>query len=203
MKNNRISYQILILSISIFVLLFFTGCSIINLNKKEPEKTFFTFGDLKANPSKKNDQETFAKLLILDFTANADFKGRQFIYKGRNHFYKDYYNRFFISPEKMIKNKCAQWFRSKKSQLLFSDFILQGEILEIYCDRTEKRNPGAIIKIRFKLIEYNKTNKTLVEKDLYSGVKFSNFTPDNLMTAWTKCLKNIFTELESEISPLI
>ncbi|MCP4748151.1 MAG: hypothetical protein GY874_18750 [Desulfobacteraceae bacterium] len=61
----------------------------------------------------------------------------------------------------------------------------------------------AIIKIRFSLIDYKKTDKPIFEKDLFPGVKLNNFTPENLITAWTTCLEKIFKNLESEISSAI
>ena len=121
----------------------------------------------------------------------------------KNNYIKDYYNRFFSPPEKAIQTQCAKWFNITKSQGSLPDRILKGEILEIYCDRTDKNAPLAIIKIRFSLIDYKKTDKPIFEKDLFSGVKLNNFTPENLITAWTTCLEKIFENLESEISSAI
>ena len=121
----------------------------------------------------------------------------------KNNYIKDYYNRFFSPPEKAIQTQCAKWFNITKSQGSLPDLILKGEILEIYCDRTDKNAPLAIIKIRFSLIDYKKTDKPIFEKDLFSGVKLNNFTPENLITAWTTCLEKIFENLESEISSAI
>ena len=203
MEKSKTIYQIFLSLISISVLLFFMGCNLINLDKTEPEKTFFSFDKITHKTLSRNNQKQFSNLMLLEFTSTSDFKGNQFVYKNKNHYIKDYYNRFFSPPEKMIKNLCAQWFNSTKSQVSFSDLILKGEILEIYCDRTDSRQSSAIIKIRFNLIEYNKTDKTIMQKDLSSSINFNNFTPDNLITAWTKCLEEIFENLESEISATI
>jgi hypothetical protein len=203
MKKSKTIYQASLSLISIYILLFFTGCNIINLNKAEPEKTFFSFGELRSTALSEKDQKLFSNIMLLDFTSMSDYKGSQFIYKSRNHYIKDYYNRFFFPPEKMIKNQCAQWFNSTKSKVSFSDLVLKGEILEIYCDRTTNNSPLAKISIRFSLIEYNKTDRTIIKKDISSGVKFKSFTPDNLVTAWTTCLENIFTDLETEILSVI
>ncbi|MCK5310562.1 MAG: hypothetical protein KAJ62_00535 [Desulfobacteraceae bacterium] len=203
MKKSKAIYYIFSSLISVYVLLFFAGCNLISLDKTEPEKTFFSFNEIEGSTIIKKNQKLFSSLMLMEFTATSDFKGNQFIYKNKNHYFKDYYNRFFSPPAKMIKNKCAKWLNSTKSQISFSDLILKGEILEIYCDRTNNKQSAAIIKIRFSLIEYNKTNKIIMQKDLLSGVKFNNFTPDNLITAWTNCLEEIFKNLEYEISSSI
>ena len=212
MKNSKTRHQIFLLLISIFVLLFLQACNLINLDKTEPEKAFFSFDEIKDNKPLNNRKKLSSDLILMEFTAISEFRGNQFIYKNNSHYIKDYYNRFFTPPEKKIQNKCAQWLNSAdifnsasstKSTISFSDFILKGKILEIYCDRSDSNASYAIIKIRFNLIEYNETNKAIMEKDLSSMIKFNSFTPANLITAWTKCLEDIFKDLESEISSAI
>ena len=208
MKKSKTSQQILLSLTSAFILLIFAGCSIISLDKKEPEKTFFAFNEISNNKSATKSNPLPISLVLMEFTAAPDFKTNQFIYKKGSQYIKDYYNRFFSPPEKMIQTKYAKWLIntgllknvSTKSQASFSDFILKGELLEIYCDRTKSTTSYAIIKIRFSLIKYIEADKTIMEKDLYSRVEFKHFSADDLVEAWTKCLQNIFQTLNSEIS---
>ncbi len=207
MKKSKTAYQIFLSLITISILFVLSSCNLITLNKTEPEKRFFSFDKIE-NEKQTNKIKTLASdLILMEFTTAAEFKTNQFIYKTKNHYIKDYYNRFFSSPEKMVQNGCLQWFEnagvfhniSTKSQISFSDLVLKGKILEIYCDRTDSTEPFAIIKIKFNLIEYNKKDKTILEKDFYSKVKLSNFSAENLVAAWSRCLKNIFQNLESEM----
>ena len=206
MKNNKTTQQIF-LSLIGLLLLIFSGCSIISLDKKEPEKKYFSFSQTNNLKQTTKSKSFPTDLILMGFTAASEFKTNQFIYKNENQYIKDYYNRFFLPPEKMIQKKCTGWLKntglfknvSTKSRLSLSDFILKGKLLEIYCDRTSISTAFAIIKIRFNLIEYNKTDKTIMEKDLHSRVEFKHFSADNLINAWTKCLEDIFQNLESEI----
>ena len=208
MKKSKADQQILLSFISIFILLVFAGCSIISLDKKEPGKTFFVFNEISDNKEATKSKPLPVSLVLMEFTAAPDFKTNQFIYKRGNQYIKDYYNRFFSPPEKMIQTKCAKWFIntgllknvSTKSQASSSDFILKGELLEIYCDRTKNTTSYAIIKIQFSIIRYSEPEKTIMEKDLYSKVEFKHFSAEDLVDAWTKCLHNIFQTLNSEIS---
>ncbi len=211
MKINNTTYQIFLSILSVFILLFLQSCNIISLDKTEPAKTYYSFNKLEKSKASQKSQQRSVNLVLMQFTATSEFRGNQFIYKKNNQHIKDYYNRFFMPPEKMIQTMCANWLKdagifkkvSRKSQISFSDKILKGKIIEIYCDRSDTDTSYAIIKIKFSLIEYNETNKTIMEKDLYSKVKFKGFSSDNLIIAWTKCLKNILQNLESEISSVI
>ena len=208
MKKNKTAQQIFLSFLSIFILLVFYSCSIINLDKKEPGKTFFVFNEINNDKPATKSKPLPIDLVLMEFTAASEFKTNQFVYKRKNQYIKDYYNRFFLPPEKMIQTKCATWLGntglfkdvSTKSQASFSDYILKGELLEIYCDRTENTVSYAIIKIRFRIIKYNKTDKTIMEKDIYSKVEFKHLSAGNLVNSWTKCLKNIFQNLGHEIS---
>lgn len=211
MERRKTTYQIFLSIISIYILFFFSGCNLINLNKAEPEKTYYAFNEIENYKGSKMNQTLSSELILMQFTSTPEFRGNKFIYKKKNQYIKDYYNRFFFPPEKMIQSIYAKWLNnskifktvSTKSQASSSDLILKGKILEIYCDRTEHATSYAIIKIRFSLIKYNAADKTIVEKDLYSKVKFNDFSSDNLINAWTKCLEKIFQNLESEISSAI
>ncbi|MCD4743850.1 MAG: hypothetical protein K8R67_15415 [Desulfobacteraceae bacterium] len=211
MEKRKTTYQIFLSLISIYILFFFSGCNLINLNKTEPEKTYYAFNEIENHKGSKKHQPLSSELILMQFTSTPEFRGNKFIYKKKNQFVKDYYNRFFFPPEKMIQSICAKWLNnseifktvSTKSQASSSDLILKGKILEIYCDRTEHTTSYAIIKIRFSLKKYNAADKTIVEKDLYSKIKFNDFSSDNLINAWKKCLEKIFQSLESEISSVI
>ncbi len=207
MKKNKTTYQIFLAICSIFILLFFQSCNIISLDKTEPEKTYYSFNKLEKSKASRKHQQRSIDLILMQFTATSEFRGNQFIYKKKNQYIKDYYNRFFMPPEKMIQTMCVKWISSTgiyenvstKSEIKLSDHVLKGKILEIYCDRSDTDTSHAILKIKFSLIEYNETNKIIMEKDLYSNVKFKNFSSDNLIIAWTKCLENILQNLEPEI----
>lgn len=208
MKKNRIFKQILLPYISILIILLFSGCSIISLDKKEPEKKFYSFNQINSLQQSIKSKTLLVTLVLMDFTSTSEFNTDQFIYKKKNQYIKDYYNRFFLPPEKMIQTQCTEWLKntdlfkkiSTESQLALSDFVLKGKLLEIYCDLTNSSASYAIIKIQFSLIKYDKTDKIVMQKDLYSRVEFKNFSSENLVNAWTKCLENIFQNLESEIS---
>jgi hypothetical protein len=211
MKKNKTTYRIFSFLISIYILLFSPGCNLISLDKIEPAKTYYSFNEIENSKLSKRDQRLLSDLILMQFTSAPEFRGNRFIYKKKNQYIKDYYNRFFLPPEKLIQPICAKWlnnseiFKTASTKLQTSplNFILKGEILEIYCDRGEKKVSYAIIKIRFSLMKYDKTDKAIMEKDLYSRVKFNDFSSDNLIIAWTECLKNIFQNLESEISSVL
>ena len=208
MKKNKTTYRIFLFLISTYILLFFQGCNLISLDKTEPAKAYYSFNEIENPKLSKKNQKLLSDLILMQFTSTPEFRGNRFIYKKKNQYIKDYYNRFFLPPEKLIQHLCAKWLNnseifktvSTKSQASSSDLILKGKILEIYCDRGENRASYAIIKIRFSLMEYDKTDKAILEKTLHSRVKFNNFSSDNLVIAWTKCLKNIFQNLESDIA---
>jgi len=180
--------------------IFCPGCNFISLDKAEPPKTYFPFDEIiDARASNKN-KKILNNYKTMEFTAGSKFKGKQFIYKKNNQYIKDYYNRFFALPEKEIQNICEKWFGITGVCDSSPNRVLKGKILEIYCDRTNDNNPVAIIKIRFTIINFKNIDKIIMQKDFYSGVKFNNFTPENLVKAWSICLKQILKNLETKIS---
>ncbi len=196
---NKISF----LAAGISILMLCSGCNLIELDKPEPEKTYYSFNAVKNQKKAFAGKSIPADLILLQFTAAPEFRGKKFIYKKNNKYIKDYYNRFFSPPEKMIQTICAKWLNktglfktvSTRSQADSRDYILKCELLEIYCDITEKKKLCAIIKTRFTLMKYGAADKVIMEKEIYGTTGFHDFSPDNLINAWSQSLEEIFIKL--------
>ena len=182
-----------------------SGC-LFNGENTNHLKSFYTFT---VAPERAAPQEpvTDGKLFVMDFTISPEYSGNSFVYKENNRLITDYYNRLFVPPEKLIKEKCAFWMDNASifnavftdTRVLPPEYVLSARITELACDISQSRTPVAAIEINFLLIRHGKKDDILLNTSIKAERTLAEFTPETLVSRYNECLSDIFSNLEKRI----
>ena len=183
----------------------FSGC-LFNTENTNHLKSFYTF-TVEPEGSGSKDPVTDGELFVMDFTISSEYSGNSFVYKENNRLITDYYNRFLIPPEKLIKEKCAFWMDSAAvfnavftdNRVLPPKFILSARITELVCDISQSKTPRAGIEISFTLIRHDSSDDILLNTTIKAEKHLTEFTPETLVSGYNECLEEIFLHLEKRI----
>ena len=184
---------------------FFSGC-LFNGQNSNRLKSFYTF-TVEPEGSASQEPVTDGKLFVMDFTISPEYSGNSFVYKENNRLVTDYYNRFLVPPEKLIKEKCAFWMdKAAVFNAVFTDnrvlppeFILSARITELVCDISESGTPVAGIEINFLLIRHDTADDIILNTTIKAERILPEFSPDILVSRYNECLEEIFFHLEKRI----
>ena len=142
-------------------------------------------------------------LLIRQFDIAAEFESSFFVYKvSDNRFTSDYYNKFMVSPARMISDAVrdalndSQKFRLvPASELSRIDFRLSGKITHLYVDIRNPEAPKAVMAVRLLLEQKAPTGFMPVINQVYSASEpVSEMRTDAYVQAWNRCLAQVVTD---------
>ena len=178
--------------------------------KAFPEKNYYVFNlDREATPSL---SKTNGILAVNTCHISTPFDRREFVYrKGISEYESDFYNEFLSTPESIITEQLRLWlfdsglFQNvvRPSSNVSPTHILEGNVTELYADYRQNRALQSIIGLRFTLIDDTKSEpKILFQKQYAASVDISTKNPNELVAGWSKGLKKILTEFESDLSKL-
>jgi len=146
-------------------------------------------------------------------TISPLFQSHSFIYRtGENSYEQDPYSGFFTPPERAIEQPIRAWLRdggalgyivdpgSGLSPSLMTDISVN----ELYGDFRKKGHPAGVLQIHFILYETSKggPGRVLLDKVCTRQTAMTKATPAALMVAWDADLREIMTEINSELKQL-
>ena len=192
-------------TVLVLILVLCSGC-LLNDEKSNHLKSFYTF-TVKPQTSLSKGPYTKGNLFVMDFTISPEYSGNSFVYKENNRLITDFYNRFLVPPEKLIKEKCALWMDKASifnavftdTRVLPPEYVLSARITELVCDISQSRSPVAGIEINFLLIRHDKKDDILLNTAIQAERSLSEFTPETLVSRYNECLAEIFSTLEKRI----
>jgi ABC-type uncharacterized transport system auxiliary subunit len=199
MKAIRILWGVTA-GVAVLASVLLSGCS--GLIRDFPETRLFVLETPQVDGGGAGFQ-TGRGLLIRQFDVAAEFESSFFVYKvSDNRFTNDYYNKFMVSPGRMITDTVRD---ALEDSVLFRlvpagepdqiDFRLSGKITRLYVDIQNPDHPRAVMALRL-----------LLEKQAPDGFKpaisheYSVFEPvsgtrsEAYVQAWNRCLSQIVTE---------
>jgi cholesterol transport system auxiliary component len=190
------------------LLCFLTGC--FNFNKAYPEKHYFV---LSVSRGKRPSLPTSNALLkIQRFRVSPRFEGKSFVYrKGKLNYESDFYNEFFIPPGLMVTEEIEKWLAESglfKYVMGFSrpvepTFKLEGAVNALYGDYSDTGAPKAVLEIQFFLVRNLSSEPVIVLGKMYhEEILLKGHSPNALVTGWDLALKQILTELETNLKHL-
>jgi cholesterol transport system auxiliary component len=190
------------------LLCFLTGC--FNFNKAYPEKHYFV---LSVSRGKRPSLPTSNALLkIQRFRVSPRFEGKSFVYrKGKLNYESDFYNEFFIPPGLMVTEEIEKWLAESglfKYVMGFSrpvepTFKLEGAVNALYGDYSDTGAPKAVLEIQFFLVRNLSSGPVIVFGKMYhKEILLKGHSPNALVTGWDLALKQILTELETNLKHL-
>jgi len=148
---------------------------------------------------------------IRRFTSNSAFSAKSLIYRvGEFEYELDFYNEFLVSPAAMITEKVRNWLAGSGVARRVLDpgsnvdptHIIEGNIIAFYGDFRAKSAPKAIMEIRIFLLETKtETESGIVFGKTYkSSVGLESNGPEDLVSAFDRCLVEILTNLEEDLA---
>ena len=155
-------------------------------------------------------QHETGKDVILDvapFSIDAAFSTKSFVYrKSQSQYETDFYNQFLISPEEMITEKTRRWLSEsglfklvlEPGSFAQATHLLEGNILALYGDFSNKSQPKATMAICFFLVKLS--DKSVVFIKTYRAVSdVQTPTAEALTAAFDTCLATILSDLEKDL----
>jgi len=135
------------------------------------------------------------------------FSTKSFTYKTNDlEFITDFYNEFFIAPDKMIKAQTEEWMRKSGVFRRISpdpgektDFILESNIVNLFIDKTTSPHK-AVLEISYFLLSGIKGGDEII----WHGTRraespLKDNTPPAMAEAFSKSLENTLIYLEMNL----
>ena len=191
-------------------LLFCVSC--VKLHTKYIERNYFLVSVGSPEVHKKMDFNTDYTVKIMNMYVNADFRGTQFTYKvNKNQYLSDYYNCFYITPDKNIQEIIRLWFGRSGAfkyaledvAMVDTDFIIKPYLIGIFGDYSDITNPQAVLVMGFSFLDNRGTKPVLMfYKDYCFKEKIPNKTPSDLVEGWNKALKDVLNAFGKDLRNL-
>ncbi len=146
---------------------------------------------------------------VLDMSVSRVFDGSNLIYKvGDNRFEKDYYHKYFAEIGAMASKSLVKWLSDSSlfvavldsHSLADVDCTLEGHIVELYGDFSDKKSPKAVVSMQFVLLDSLARSRGDLQEWKYTQiVNVTNRSPEGLIDAYNKAFAQIFSSLESDL----
>ena len=150
---------------------------------------------------------------VRPFRVSNRFDCKTFLYRTDEMSYEsDFYHEFLGLPGPIITEEVKEWLAASG---LFSNvidtgsraegrFVLEGNVLALYGDYTDKDNPQAVIEIHFLLINTTISAGSIVFDETYeSVVPLESSRSEALVQGWNTCLKQILEALEKDLQEIV
>lgn len=209
--NNRNGISSVVIGGLMFLMssLFAAGCS--GIVRDFPEQNLFTISAPRASEEIAGTFKDGIGLLMRQFDISSEFESSFFVYKvSDNRFTNDYYNKFMVSPARMISDAVREalygsaFFRSVPViEPAMIHFRLQGKITHLYADVTNPKQPRAVMALRLILEQQTDTGFVPVINRVYRSLKaVPPASPADLAQAWNQCLEKILSEFFVDVGAL-
>lgn len=147
--------------------------------------------------------QTGRGLLIRQFEIAAEFESSFFVYKvSDNRYTNDYYNKFMVSPGRMITDAVRDALNDSEQFRLMPagepdriEFRLSGKITHLYVDIQNPERPLAVMALRLLLEKQMPDGYAPVISHVYSASEpVSGKRSETYVQAWNLCLKQVVRE---------
>jgi cholesterol transport system auxiliary component len=152
---------------------------------------------------------TDATLRIRRFNVDEAFAGRQLTHRLDEFRYEsDYYHQFLVLPGIMITEETRDWLADSNlfgrvtsvGSRVESTYMLEGNVIDLYADFTNKSAPMAIVAIRFFILMGPDANETVILAQTYKAeAPISANTAEAVVEAFSKSLDDILARLEIDV----
>jgi cholesterol transport system auxiliary component len=156
---------------------------------------------------------TTESLCIRTLVVNEPFDGLSMVYRtGASSFETDYYNTFVAAPDRLLTGAIDQYlsqagvfasiFRNAGSKNC--RYVLEGDVLGLYGDYTNRGKPMAVIKTRFFFIDDADGGAAVLFVRQYERSEpISSADPAALVDGWNKGMASILQQLASDMTTVL
>ena len=166
-----------------------------------------------AHPGKPVAIHSDSTLRLRRFNVDEAFAARQLVYRVDEFRYEsDYYHQFLVLPGVMITQVTRDWLADSGlfgrviavGSRLESTYLLEGNVIALYADFTQKSAPEAVMEIRFFLLVGPEDNEKITLTRTYKATTpVSAKTAEAVVAAFSKDLEDILTRLEADIAKVL
>jgi len=157
------------------------------------------------------ETETDSVLEVRRFTIDSAFAGKGLVYRmGEFEYESDFYSEFLVSPAAMITEKTRSWLAESGlfgtvldvGSQIDPTHVIEGNIIAMYGDFRDKSSPEATIEMRVFLLKTEAGGESLpvFARKYQSSVGIESEGSDGLVRALDKCLEDILSSLEKDLS---
>lgn len=154
--------------------------------------------------------ENDSMLSVARFTIDSAYANRELVYRLDEFLYdSDGYNEFIVAPAIMVTENTRDWLAASG---LFSNVVglgsglqpthrLEGNVTALYGDFRNRKAPKAVMELKVFLLKtgdgadpvpiFGKTYAAITAPD--------GRDPDDLVSAFSRCLETILTDLEEDL----
>ena len=200
MKNRWSSFSCLVLVTGVLA-----GC--FSFEKSYPEKRYFTLSTSRASPALTATLD--GVLAIRPLRISPSYAGSEFVYRtGDVTLESDFYNEFFIPPNRLITEEVRRWFEAAglfetivdSASPVEPTYVLEGAIQAIYGEYRASAPPRAALELQFFFLANKEEElEILLQKNISKKVDVADDTAAALVRGWNQALGEILTELEEAL----
>ncbi|MEE4364018.1 MAG: hypothetical protein V2J08_08785 [Desulfotignum sp.] len=199
---------IVLAGLMVLTILCLAGCT--GIIKDFPEPNQFAIAPPRI-PGEAGSHDTGKGVLIRQFDISPEFESSFFIYKvSDNRFTGDYYNKFMVSPARMITDAVKEaiyssvFFRPAPASAPSAiNYRLWGKIISLYADARDPKNPRAVMAVRLTLEQQTGTGFVPKINQVYAvSQSTAPARPAALVQAWNRCLEQILTDFFRDVETL-
>ena len=190
--------------LSMSATLVLAGCSI---GKPVPQTTTYVVES--SMPARNAGTRLPGSLRMGNVRVAAAFSGNSLIYRMDDVNYVSDPNQAFIAdPASMLGNEMATWLdrsRAFKSvtqpgSTQSARYVLEATVIELYGDFRPGKQPAAVVKIQFVLLDYSGTLPSVVyEGTIGRREPLERASPDILVRGYGTALSEILSQFVSEL----
>lgn len=161
--------------------------------------------------SKPAESRTESILEVRRFTVDSAFAGKGLVYRtGEFEYDSDFYNEFLVSPSAMITEKTRNWLAGSGLYTQVLDVgsqidpthSIEGNVTKLYGDLRDESSRHATMEIRFFLLKVDAGGEPVpvFGKTYQSSVDIESKGPQGMVEALDRCLANILSNLERDLT---
>ena len=151
-------------------------------------------------------------LTIRNLKMSPPYNQNEFIYqKAPSEFAADFYNEFLTQPNMMLTEQLRRWLFAAglfqntvlSNSYVAATHVLEGNIEKLYGDYRDPNVLHACSEMQFTLIDDTRIKSPVIFQQGYGrNIPISSKDPVELVKGWNQGLREIFAELESDLSKL-
>ena len=85
-----------------------------------------------------------------------------------------------------------------------ADWLLEGQVTEIYADLRDRDDPSAVIQLEITLLDARSTHLDVAFRKYYGlRVPAADHAPESLRAAWVQAMIQILSDLEADLRVLV
>lgn len=143
------------------------------------------------------------------FSVAPPFEGKGLVYRLDDSRYEsDFYHEFFVSPRAMAADRTARWLRRSglfRNVLAGSvsgdtDYLLEGQVSELYADFRDRAKPAAVVSVQFYLSRVGGSGNIVLSVNLSRRVPLADNSSQAVARAMGAAFAGVLSDLETRLS---